>query len=148
MVRPGKSYRLIEDFARAGALAPDVPLLSVPDDKRVEDVDDLDNQIRRGKAFRDWEATPVARRGEPPSRAAGDYVLVENGGHHRRNINTAVEILEALPAGALVFVPAAGLADRALMGELAPADEERVTFVTQRCVCIAGFEDETKQYFG
>lgn len=30
MIRPGKGYRLIGDFWKAGAVAPDVPLLEVP----------------------------------------------------------------------------------------------------------------------
>ena len=53
MVRPGAGYRLGRAFREAGAIAPDVPLLDLPNGALAADAADLDAQIRRGRAWRD-----------------------------------------------------------------------------------------------
>lgn len=131
MIRPGKSYRLLESFAASSAIAPDIPFLSLRAGERIDDREDLDLQVRRGRAYRDWETTSSSRRGQRPSAAARDYQLSENGGHHSRNINTARSILEEIPEGALIFVPGPSLADKALLGEMGPPHEPRVEVVRE-----------------
>lgn len=129
MVRPGAGYRLARAFREASAIAPDVPLLDLPDGVLATTVEALDAQVRRGRAWRDWEKDG-SRPERRPSRAAGDYrVAVDDGISHTRAKNTVLQILDEIPAGALVFVPGASLGDDALLGTVAAPTADRVPVV-------------------
>lgn len=131
MVRPGADYRLLRAFKNASAIAPDVPLLDLKDGVTAEATQDLDQQIRRGKAWRDWEKDG-SRPERIPSRSLGDYVLsLDDGISHTRLRNIAIQILDTIPEGALVFVPGASLSDDALLGVAAKPSDKRVAVIRQ-----------------
>lgn len=126
IVRPGAGYRLFESFKNASAIAPDVPLLSLPDKAELKKSSSLDQQIRRGMAWREWEKDG-GNLGKSPSKALGDYTLSgDDGISHIRSKNVAVQILDDIPTGALIFVPGASLSDNALLGQMAAPSEPRV----------------------
>ncbi|MFD2174764.1 hypothetical protein [Rhodobacter lacus] len=129
MVRPGAGYRLARAFGEASAIAPDVPLLDLPNGVLAKNAQDLDAQVRRGRAWRDWEKDG-GRSERGPSRAAGDYRLaVDDGISHTRSKNTVLQILDVIPEGALIFVPGASLGDNALLGTVAAPTADRVPVV-------------------
>lgn len=129
MVRPGASYRLARAFREASAIAPDVPLMNLANGARAANADDLDAQVRRGRAWRDWEKDG-SRPEQGPSRSAGDYrVSVDDGISHTRAKNTVLQIFDAIPEGALVFVPGASLGDYALLGTAAAPTADRVPVI-------------------
>lgn len=131
MVRPGADYRLFKAFKNSSAIAPDIPLLSLQDGTTAKSTLTLDQQVRRGKEWRDWEKDG-SRPEKTPSKSLGDYVLdLEDGITHTRLRNVAIQILDTIPAGALVFVPGASLSDDALLGVAAKPSEKRVPVVRQ-----------------
>ena len=129
MVRPGAGYRLARAFREASAIAPDVPLLNLPNGTLAANADDLDAQVRRGRAWRNWEKKG-SRPERRPSTSAGDYRIAEDDGiSHTRARNTIFQIFDAIPEGALVFVPGASLGDDALLGTAAAPTAARVPVV-------------------
>ena len=126
MVRPGKGYRLLENFATASAIAPDVPLLDLGAKANTHNATDLNRQIRRGRAWRDWETAPATRRGPPPSKAVGDYAVVPDGGHHARYRSVTFDLLDIMPTGSVVFVPGPSLGTNGLLGRLDAPSASRV----------------------
>lgn len=131
IVRPGADYRLFKAFKSSSAIAPDIPLLSLTDGVAAAATQNLDKQVRRGKAWRDWE-----RDGSPPenspSRSLGDYALADDGGvSDTRLRNVAIQILDTIPEGALVFVPGHALSDDALLGVAAKPSDPRVPVVRE-----------------
>ena len=129
MVRPRADYRLFKAFKNSSAIAPDIPLLQLAGGVTAEATKDLDQQVRRGKAWRDWEKDG-SRPGKSPSVSLGDYVLsLDNGISHMRLRNVAIQILDAIPEGALVFVPRASLSDDALLGVAAKPSDKRVAVI-------------------
>lgn len=131
IVRPGAGYRLFKSFKDASAIAPDIPLLSVPDKTELKHSSNLDQQIRRGLAWREWE-NDGGNPGKSPSKALGDYTLsADDGISHIRSKNVAIQILDDIPSGALIFVPGASLSDNALLGQLAAPSAPRVSVSRQ-----------------
>lgn len=129
MVRPGAGYRLAHAFREAAAIAPDVPLLNLPNGTLATHAEDLDAQLRRGRAWRDWEKGGSRSEGKP-STASGDYrVAVDDGISHTRARNTVFQIFDSIPEGALVFVPGASLGENALLGTVAAPTADRVPVV-------------------
>lgn len=129
MVRPSAGYRLARAFREASAIAPDVPLLNLPNGTLTTDAEDLDAQVRRGREWRDWERDG-SRSERGPSTAAGDYrVATDDGISHTRAKNTVLQIFDEIPEGALVFVPGASLGDYALLGTVAAPTADRVPVV-------------------
>lgn len=131
IVRPGADYRLLKAFKNSSAIAPDVPLLALKDGVAAAATQDLDQQIRRGKAWRDWEKDG-SKPEQNPSRSVGDYVLaLDDGITHTRLRNVTIQILDTIPEGALVFVPGASLSDDALLGIAAKPSDKRVVVTRQ-----------------
>lgn len=129
MVRPGADYRLFKAFKNSSAIAPDIPLLNLPDGLAAGAAQDLDQQVRRGKAWRDWEKDG-GRPESTPSRSLGDYMLAyDDGISHTRLRNVAIQILDTIPDGSLVFVPGAALSDDGLLGVMARKSNPRVEVV-------------------
>ena len=127
IVRPGAGYRLFKPFQEASAIAPDVPLLDLPDGKLAKEVPGLEQQIRRGREWLEWEKDG-ANPEKYPSKSIGDYVLsLDDGIAHTRSLNTTIQILDDIPTGALIFVPGESLSDNALLGQVAAPSTQRVT---------------------
>lgn len=126
MVRPGRDYWLMDQFVEKAAIAPDLPLLSsVKSGSQVEQRR-LDLELKRANEFRSWIKKPIRDNVLPPSRDLESYALVEKGGHHSRNRNTAKRILGRLKEGTLVFVPSKDPWGFALIGRLASANSPYV----------------------
>ena len=131
MVRPGADYRLLKAFKNFSAIAPEIPLLHLADGVTAEATKDLDQQVRRGKAWRDWEKDE-SRPGESPSESLADYVLsLDNGISYTRLRNVVIQILDAIPEGTLVFVPGDSLSDNALLGVAAKPSDKRVAVINR-----------------
>lgn len=131
IVRPGADYRLLAAFKASSAIAPDVPLLELQDGVTAKDTKNLDQQIRRGKEWREWEKDG-ANLEKRPSTALGDYVLsFDDGITHTRSRNVTIQILDTIPGGSLVFVPGASLSDDALLGIAAKPSDKRIVVTRQ-----------------
>lgn len=131
MVRPGADYRLFEAFKNASAIAPDIPLLSLQDGIPAQKTKLLDQHIRRGKEWREWEKNG-ARPEKKPSRSLLDYEsFADDGVSHSRLRNVAIQILDTIPEGSLIFIPGASLSDDALLGVVTKPSDKRVSVVRQ-----------------
>jgi hypothetical protein len=129
MVRPGSNYRLFKAFESSSAIAPDIPLLDLKNRKATAVSSQLDEQIRRGQEWREWEING----GQPttkPSASLRDYTSpLDDGVSHTRSRNVAIQIFDIIPDGALIFVPGATLSDNALLGVVAKTSDDRVPVV-------------------
>lgn len=128
MIRPGANYHLFDAFAQESVVAPDIPFLSVPNGVRPIDYGNLDAEIRRGRAVREWARTEETRSQAFPDIALRTYQNAENAGQHGRFVSVVEEILWGLPADSLIYVPNMSLYQDALFGELAKADDARPIF--------------------
>lgn len=126
MVRPGADYRLLAAFKEFSAVAPDVPLLDLQDGVTVNNTKDLDQQIRRGQEWRDWERDG-GKPDKKPSTSLRDYISpLDDGITHTRSKNVTTKILEEIPKGSLIFIPGFSLSDDALLGVAAGPLEKRI----------------------
>lgn len=125
MVRPGKNYHLYKSAKDFHVVAPDVPLLDIPNGERPIDQDNLDLQVRRGRAFRSWAESEETRSEPLPETDLNQYTNVENLPHHNRFVNVVEEILWGLPEGSLSFIPDFSLASAAVFGELVGPKDSR-----------------------
>ncbi|GAA6198702.1 hypothetical protein NBRC116598_41470 [Pseudophaeobacter arcticus] len=128
MVRPGTGYHLLGAFNGNRAIAPDLAFLDVLQDERPRDFEGLEAQVKRARAFAKWVKTEETRAFPMPSKELDDYEEDETPNRLAMYRNTADEILFSLPKGSLIFVPNPNFTQRAMIGELAGADEERVKF--------------------
>ena len=128
MVRPGTAYHLLDAFVANHAIAPDLAFLEVPQDERPRDFDGMEDQVKRARAFAEWVKTEETRAGPMPPTELNEYRGVDAPSRLALYRNTADDILHALPKGSLIFVPNPTFTQRAMIGELAGADEDRVTF--------------------
>ncbi|WP_170428126.1 hypothetical protein [Ruegeria arenilitoris] len=128
MVRPGSGYHLLGAFNNNGVIAPDLAFLDIPNEKRPRDYENINDQIKRARAFADWVKTEETRTEDVPSTKLSDYKDAASSARVSMYRNTADEILYGLPKGALIFVPNPNFTQRAMFGELAGPDEARVKF--------------------
>lgn len=106
-------------------------MLSLQDGTTAQATKDLDQHVRRGIEWRGWEKDG-GRPEKGPSRSLGDYVLsLDDGVSHTRLRNVAIQILDTIPEGSLIFVPGASLSDDALLGIAAKPSDKRVSVVRQ-----------------
>ncbi|MDO6455611.1 hypothetical protein Q4494_00850 [Celeribacter halophilus] len=128
MVRPGTGYHLLSAFNEHRVIAPDLAFLNVPNGERPRDFENMEAQVKRARAFAEWVKTEDTRAAPMPSRVLEDYNDKEAPSRITMYRNTADEILYSLPEGALIFVPNPVFTEKAMIGELAGADEERLIF--------------------
>lgn len=128
MVRPGTGYHLLGAFNANHAIAPDLAFLDIPAGERPRDFDGIEDQIKRARAFAEWVKTEESRAEPMPPQDLAEYQNEDTPSRVAMYRNTADEILHALPKGALIFVPNPNFTQRAMVGELAGADEDRVRF--------------------
>lgn len=128
MVRPGTGYHLLNAFNANQAIAPDLAFLDVPQGERPRDFDGMEAQVKRARAFADWVQTEDSRALPQPPRTLADYQDTETPHRLAMYRNTADEILYSLPKGSLIFVPNPNFTQAAMVGELAGAEEDRITF--------------------
>lgn len=84
MVRPGKRYHLHQSFLETKAVSPDFPFLKLPDQVNPIQAANLQKQLGRAMAFRDWMNDPVNERGLSPSVDLDLYSL-----HHEERKKNA-----------------------------------------------------------
>lgn len=133
MVHPGRHYRLFGRFLRNHAIAPDLPELSVPDGKDPRSVADLDEQIFRARAIRDWLALPKDKRAETevPTIDLNHYKSNDEfnkRAYHDNFIDNMRLILWGIPKNSTIFIPNPDLAGSGFFCELHSADEKRISF--------------------
>lgn len=128
MVRPGSGYHLRQAFFEHHAIAPDLAGLTIPDGVRPRDFDGIPDQIKRARAYSEWVKTEETRSAAMPSAAIASYSAEEKPPRLAMYRNTADEILYSLPQGTLIYVPNPNFTEKAMFGELAGADAERVRF--------------------
>jgi hypothetical protein len=132
MIRPGVDYHLFGAFAENQAVAPDLADFEIPDGQRLTEVEDVNNQIKRARAIRQWASTEETRKLPQPSRLAADYAGLEQPTRIALYRNTADEILTRFSEGTLIYVPNPDLSKNAIFGELAGPREPRTRFPGMR----------------
>lgn len=128
MVRPGSGYNLLKPFIDNQAIAPDLPFFDIPDGERPRDYSNVDDQIKRARAFAEWVKTEETRSAPPPELELVNYAKEDSPARVAMYRNTADEILFGLPKGSLIFVPNPNLTESGLFGELAESEGKRISF--------------------
>lgn len=130
MVHPGKGYHLFSPFLGHGVISSDLPELIVPDGTSPRDSGNIDSQVNRARALRDWlDLNEAERRTTEYSVALGDYVEQEKRRYHDSYIDNTALILWDLPEGTVVFVPNSDLSGHGFFCELGAPDEPRKVFL-------------------
>ncbi len=129
MVHPGKNYHLFGAFLGQHVIAPDMPELSFRDGSNPANARNLDAQINRARALRDWLALPSAERKQTEyDTALGLYVDHKKRRFHDSYIEHMSLILWELPEGTVVFVPNPDLAGKGFFCELEAPTNARKKF--------------------
>lgn len=131
MVRPGSGYQLFDQIAAYGAIVPDFPYLKVADAKPPSAARELDAQISRAIAIRQWLRRPLDERGPRPARNLDEYRLghSDHTSTRTRLLNAAEQILWELPDDALVFIPSSTLAGTGITAVVGKRTAPRITIL-------------------
>lgn len=129
MLHPGKGYHLFGRFIANRAVALDIPNINVKDNSDPAKAPDIDQQINRARAIRDWLSLNQSDRDSTKVDLDIDYY---KGREKRRNHDTYIDYLKNLlwdmPKGSVIFVPAPDLSLKGFFCELGSKEESRVLF--------------------
>jgi hypothetical protein len=129
MIHPGKGYHLFAPFFGKGVIAPDLPELIIPDGKKPSKIKNIDAQIVRARALRDWlSLNSTEREKTEVSTKLTDYESTNTRRFHEAYKEHLTLILWQLPKGTVVFVPNVDLAGNGFFCELESRKAARVQF--------------------
>lgn len=129
ILHPGKSYHLFEAFKATQSVAADLPNLELPDGLSPLSADDIDTQIVRARALRDWlSLNSEERKRQEFSLDIDIYKDAPSRRFHDSYKETLDEILWGLDATTRIFVPSPFLDRDGFFCELEPARRKRVKF--------------------
>lgn len=133
MIHPGKNYHLFAAFLGQGVVAPDLPLLSIPDGMNPRSHKSLETQIVRARGIRDWLAMNSTQRAETEIKVPlSDYADQKVRRYHDSYVDHMNSILWDLPEGSVIFVPNSDLAGTGFFCELESRMLPRKRFVGSR----------------
>lgn len=125
VVRPGKEYRLFEDFIKSELIFPDLPGLELRSGVPLSEYKDLPERIRRSNAIKSWYNRDRPEDDVPPRN------LDHYSGRHRTASQIQLEAVlrgyfEKAAQGDLVIVPPRNYKANAYIGELVGPPSEIV----------------------
>lgn len=129
MLHPGKGYHLFGSFLSNSVVATDLPNLDIKDGIAPLRADNIDAQISRSRALRDWLALNESQRSVTKYDVdLSSYLNSEKRRYHDDYLDHLQELLWNLPSGAVIFVPAADLSMQGFFCELKSNSAPRVKF--------------------
>lgn len=129
MLHPGKGYHLFGGFLANSTIATDLPNLDLFDGLSPNRAENIDAQISRSRAMRDWLNLNESQRASTiVDLDLKKYLTESKRRYHDSYIENLVEILWNFPTGTVVFVPSPDLSMSGFFCELKPNTENRVKF--------------------
>lgn len=131
LVRPGARYALRDVVVRDSVLPVDAPLLAVEDGEPLPQTSQIAPDLERARVLRTWARQSQASRGPRPSLDIDFYRLdlvdPSRAAVRTKIRNAANQVLWTIPGGTLVVIPSSSLAGNAILAEIAPRSEPRVS---------------------
>jgi hypothetical protein len=117
VARPGRSYRFFEPFVDSQFVGPDLPALDLPPFENINDVDDLEQRVKRSFALRRY----LTRGDQDIPEPAFDLEYYDDT-HTSRSTGQIIRVVRAyfgtMKKGDIVIVPPANFRGQAQIGEL------------------------------
>lgn len=128
-LQPGKGYLLFDSLLENRCVATDLPNLELEDGKSPREAGNLDDQIKRARALREWlSLNSKLRKTTEYTLDLEEYRDTEEKRFHENYKDVLIDVLWNLPAGSPVFVPNPSLAEHGFFCELEKSSAPRVKF--------------------